>query len=449
MKLGYLTPDMKPPPGRKLYPRSLETHAEYDAMIKNAVAFIQQHEIDPTSDEDSDTSNKKSKKGKKSRGRGRPPKAKPAMKYTVTVIPDQGAEGDSKSKQTKEKGSPGKANPTVPGESHDEAAMLISHSDRGLFNTWKSLQEARYCKKCKKSCLIVRVKDDNGDMVLSHRALTYVEQRVWAEKINDGMPGVDNYVPPPELNLGEPVFKDPKGTLTNPKPNQSAADRQPPGNTPSQPVHHPPHVPAPHLNNTGQYPPAPYFGYYPPNPMGPGPYPFPFPGAYGYPPNSYIGYNSNQMPPGNTYPAPAISHGAQPSIPVPKTDTTDTSPISIPPDFPTPLLSEWLEKCSQGYRGLDKHDYRNYLPAFEEQAVVRLLDFYTLGLDQIIKLVKICSSGNNYIHYGTASRLYSYAREDVERAYRNAKSHGEESAWPGYKTVNQPHELEEGNQPTE
>ncbi|KAG8761931.1 hypothetical protein FRC11_012192 [Ceratobasidium sp. 423] len=441
LKLAYLTPDMKPLPGRKLCPRSVETHREFDTMVNNAIKFIQEQEIDISSD--SDVSEKKSKKGKKkSRGRGRPPKAKTPIKYTITVI-NQTAGSDPKPRQTKEKGSSSKTSTSALGELNDEA-ILIGQADRNLFNTWKSLQEARYCKRCKKSCLIIRVKNQDGTVTLTHRPLAFEEQRVWAMKINDGEPGVSNHIPPAELKIGDPAFKDHNGTpLEPPTPAVEPVGNQQPINAPP-----PQPVPTPQPFHAGQFPPAGptmYSGY----PV-PGPYPFPFPppGPLGYPPNPYFGYYPNQPPLSHVSPPapspvpPAYPNPANPALSNPNLGPgmagtgNGNSPIPVPPDFATPLLSEWLNRCSQGYRGHDGHDYVKFLPAFEDQAVVRVLDFYNLHINQIIKLVQRCDECDNYIHFGTAQRLHRYAQEDVQKAYNIATLQGRDNAWPGYTTVN-------------
>lgn len=102
LSIGYLTPDMKAPSGRKLFPRSLDTIDEYDDMIKSATEFLEaqrKEEINMRQTESKAMEKKskgKSKVGDPGKKPGRPSQPKAPIKYVVTIVPDTSAETKSK-----------------------------------------------------------------------------------------------------------------------------------------------------------------------------------------------------------------------------------------------------------------------------------------------------------------------------------------------------------------
>jgi hypothetical protein len=119
--------------------------------------------------------------------------------------------------------------------------------------------------------------------------------------------------------------------------------------------------------------------------------------------------------------------------PPPTSETFD-----VPVDFPTPLLSEWIKRLDSGSRGKDGHSFTQFLPAYELQGVVRLLDFYRLEVKHILRLVAECNDVD-YMHYGTAQRLHDYAQADVKQAVQRVRAGDvSNSGWPGFDSVHEP-----------
>jgi hypothetical protein len=114
-------------------------------------------------------------------------------------------------------------------------------------------------------------------------------------------------------------------------------------------------------------------------------------------------YGAMPLYPG--YTAPSAYQGYPPA-PFPNPPIPNLQPPNDPP------LTEWLEKCDLGPCGIDGHNFKSYLPAFQENMMTRLSDIAWLSSPN--DLINCTLAIEPKMPFGTASRLLDYAKSDYQ-----------------------------------
>ncbi|KAJ6594687.1 hypothetical protein B0H19DRAFT_1247341 [Mycena capillaripes] len=79
-----------------------------------------------------------------------------------------------------------------------------------------------------------------------------------------------------------------------------------------------------------------------------------------------------------------------------------------------PRIMTWLQGLDDGPRGRDGHDFSQFAPEFERQKYMRVVDLIDLNISHLTTLMPDMA-------HGTASKLLSYAVQDVEKIRRKEK----------------------------